>query len=201
MSADAQRHLSRSAVLALLESRGALLTGHFVLSSGRHSDRFIQKFRIFEDPPTAEAVCGALAELLRPYSAQVVVSAAVGGILPGYIVARALGVRDIFTEKEGDKPTLRRGFSIKRGERCLIVEDVMTTGRSSAEVGAVIQAHGGDVCAVATIVKRGQAQLPYPIVALLDFPLPDHAPDACPLCAAGVPLQDPGSRRIASVNG
>lgn len=201
MSTAGQVNLGHSDVLALLERRGALTSGHFVLSSGRHSDRFIQKFRIFEDPPTADAVCGALAELLRPYGAQVVVSAAVGGILPGYIVARALGVRDIFTEKEGDKPVLRRGFSIAPGERCVIVEDVMTTGRSSAEVGMVIQAHGGEVCAVGTIVKRGQAQLPYPLEALLDFPLPDHAPDACPLCAAGVPLQDPGSRRIASLKG
>ncbi|MDQ6781467.1 MAG: orotate phosphoribosyltransferase [Candidatus Eremiobacteraeota bacterium] len=201
MSVDGHNSLSQSDVVALLQSRGALTTGHFVLSSGRHSDRFIQKFRIFEDPRTADAVCGALAELLRPYDARVVVSAAVGGILPGYIVARALGVRDIFTEKEADKPVLRRGFTIARGERCLIVEDVMTTGRSTAEVAAVVQANGGEVCAVGTIVKRGQAALPYPLVALLDFPLPDHAPDACPLCAAGVPLQDPGSRRIGSLKG
>lgn len=185
-------------LLDLLARRGALLTGHFRLSSGLHSDRFIQKFRIFEDPPTAEAVGAALADLLRPYHPQVVVSAAVGGILPGYIVARNLGVRNIFVEKESGVPTLRRGFSLQPGERAVVVEDVMTTGRSTAEVIELVQAHGAQVCAVGAVVRRGSAKPSVPLVALLDLPLADYPPDACPLCAQGIPLADPGSRRATT---
>ena len=182
-------------VLALLERRGAMLTGHFVLSSGLHSDRFIQKFRIFEDPPTAEAVCGALAELLRPARPQVVVSAAIGGIIPGYVVAKALGVRDIFIEKEHGVAALRRGFSIASGERAAIVEDVMTTGKSTAEILNVVQQSKGEVVAIGAVVKRGRVELPLPVTALLDLPLADDTPENCELCKRGVPIVDPGSRR------
>lgn len=182
-------------VLELLERRGAMLTGHFILSSGLHSDRFIQKFRIFEDPPTAEAVCGALAQALRQATPQVVVSAAIGGIIPGYIVARQLGVRDIFVEKEGGKPMLRRGFALAPGERVAVVEDVMTTGVSTGEVIGIVEAAGAIVAAVGTIVKRGKPKLAYPVTALLELPLADYPPEACPLCRRGEPVTDPGSRR------
>ena len=182
-------------LLEELERRGALLTGHFRLSSGLHSDRFIQKFRIFEDPKFADPVGAALADLLRPYKPEVVVSAAVGGILPGYIVARALGVRDIFVEKESGQPTLRRGFTLRPGERVVVVEDVMTTGRSTMEVIDVVRAAGAHVVAIGAIVRRGNPTLPFPVVALLDLPLADYPPEACPLCKQSIPLQDPGSRR------
>jgi len=180
---------------ALLERRGAMLDGHFLLSSGLHSDRFIQKFRIFEDPPTAQAVGAALAERLRPSKPQVVVTAAVGGIIPGFVVASALGVRNIFVEKLEGKPTLRRGFSISPGERVAIVEDVMTTGRSVGEVIDVVREAGGDVVALGAIVKRGAVDLPIPVTALLDLPIADYPADECPQCHAGAPLTDPGSRR------
>ena len=184
-------------VLALLEQRGAMLSGHFVLSSGLHSDRFIQKFRIFEDPPTAEAVCGALADLLRSSKPQVVVSAAVGGIIPGYVVAKALGVRDIFVEKEAGVPVLRRGFAIAPGERVAVIEDVMTTGKSVAEVIEVVKRAGGELVAIGAVVKRGKPSLPLPVTALLDLPLRDFAPDECALCEQGMPISDPGSRRAS----
>ena len=180
---------------ALLEERGAMLEGHFILSSGLHSDRFIQKFRIFEDPPTAEAVGAALAELLRPARPQVVVTAAVGGIIPGFVVAKALGVRNVFVEKVDGKAVLRRGFSLSPGERVAIVEDVMTTGQSVAEVVDVVRAAGAEVVAIGSVVKRGRVDLPLPVTALLELPLADYAPDACPQCRAGVPIVDPGSRR------
>ncbi len=182
-------------VLDLLERRGAMLKGHFILSSGLHSDRFIQKFRIFEDPPTAEAVCGALADALRPAKAQVVVSAAIGGIIPGYVVAKALGVRDVFVEKEGGVPLLRRGFALAPGERVAVVEDVMTTGRSTQEVIGIVQAAGAMIAAIGAVVKRGRQNLAYPVTALLDLPLADFPADACPLCRHGQPVTDPGSRR------
>ena len=182
-------------LLDLLSKRGAMLSGHFRLSSGLHSDRFIQKFRIFEDPPTAEAVGASLAELLRPFQVQVVVSAAVGGILPGYIVARHLGLRNIFVEKEGGVPTLRRGFSLGAGERVAIVEDVMTTGKSTAEVIQVVTSRGAQVVAIGAVVKRGNASLPYPVTPLLELPLADYPPETCPLCQRGIVLDDPGSRR------
>jgi orotate phosphoribosyltransferase len=182
-------------LLEELERRGALLHGHFRLSSGLHSDRFIQKFRIFEDPKFADAVGAALADLLRPYKPEVVVSAAVGGILPGYIVARAFGVRDIFVEKENGVPALRRGFTLKPGERAVVVEDVMTTGRSTMEVIQVARAAGAQVAAIGAIVKRGNPTLTLPVLALLDLPLADYPPEACPLCKEGIALQDPGSRR------
>ncbi len=185
-------------VLALLERRGAMLTGHFVLSSGLHSDRFIQKFRIFEDPPTAEAVCGALAERLMAAKPNVVIAAAVGGVIPGYVVAKALGVRDIFVEKEGGVPTLRRGFAIARGERVAVVEDVMTTGKSTAEIVDVVREHGGELVAIGAVVKRGRVSLPIPVTALLDLPLADFRPEDCELCKRGAALQDPGSRRATS---
>jgi orotate phosphoribosyltransferase len=179
-------------LLELLAQRGALLSGHFRLSSGLHSDRFIQKFRIFEDPPTAEAVVSALADVLRPYKPHVVVSAAVGGILPGYIVARHLGVRNIFVEKEAGVPRLRRGFSMHPGERVAIVEDVMTTGKSTSEVIELVKAHGAQIAAIAAVVKRGNAALPIPVIPLLELPLADYPPDACPLCRRGDCARRPG---------
>ncbi len=182
-------------LLDKLGERRGLLTGHFRLSSGLHSDRFIQKFRIFEDPPLAEEVGAALAHLLSPYKPEVVVSAAVGGILPGYIVAKNLGVRNLFVEKENGISTLRRGFELRLGERVAVIEDVMTTGKSTMEVIDLVRASGAQVSVVGTIVKRGNPSLPYPVIALLDLPLADYPPEACPLCKQGVPLHDPGSRR------
>src|SRR5438132_2357317 len=119
--------MSPDEVRRLLEQRGAMLSGHFVLSSGLHSDRFIQKFRIFEDPPTAEAVGAALADLLRPSHPETIVSAAVGGIIPGYIVAKALAVRNMFVEKEAGGPALPRGFALAACERGAVVAYVITT--------------------------------------------------------------------------
>ena len=129
-------------LLRELEARGAILTGHFRLSSGRHSNRFVQKFRILEDPPLVERVAGALAAHARPLAPTVVVSAAVGGIVLGYETARQLGTLGIFVEKENGAPALRRGFALGAGDRAFVVEDVVTTGGSVRADDVEHLAHG-----------------------------------------------------------
>jgi orotate phosphoribosyltransferase len=177
--------------------RGALLEGHFRLSSGRHSDRFVQKFRILEDPALVEVVARELAERVREYQPSVVVSAAVGGIVLGYEVARQLGTKGIFVEKERGVPTLRRGFELRPGDRALVVEDVITTGKSVREVIDVVHDAGAAVAAVAIIVRREPVDLGVPTVALLDIPVESFEEAACPFCARGIPLEEPGSRFLA----
>jgi orotate phosphoribosyltransferase len=178
-----------------LEARGALLTGHFRLSSGRHSDRFIQKFRILESPPLVEAVAKEIAAAFRATKPTIVVSAAVGGIVLGYEVARQLGTDAIFVEKVDGEPKLRRSFQLTADDRALVVEDVVTTGLSVKEVIEVVRAHGAAVAGVGVIVIRGAADFGVPTHALLDMPLQSWDPDACPLCRDDVPIDDPGSRR------
>lgn len=185
-----------------LTERGALLTGHFRLSSGRHSDRFIQKFRILEDPTLVEPVASAIADAFRDAHPTIVVSAAVGGIVLGYEVARQLGVKAIFVEKEDGAPTLRRGFALTSDDRALVVEDVVTTGLSIREVIDVVRAAGAEVAGVGVIVKRGEAAFDFvqsdekmPTHALLDLPIVSYDADECPQCRNGEPITDPGSRR------
>jgi orotate phosphoribosyltransferase len=185
-------------LVKVLQERGALLDGHFVLSSGRHSDRFVQKFRVLEDPSLLEPIGRAIADSFSSENPSIVVSAAVGGILLGYEVARALGTRAIFVEKEAGKPVLRRGFTLSAGDRVLIVEDVITTGLSVCEVIDVVRACGATIVGVGAIVRRGEADFGVALRALLDLPLRSYAPDECPQCAAGLPLSDPGSRRAGS---
>ncbi len=178
-----------------LRERGALLNGHFRLSSGRHSDRFIQKFRILEDPklvePVARAIAGAFADA-RP---TVVLSAAVGGIVLGYEVARALGVKGIFAEKDAGVAVLRRGFHLSAEDRVLVVEDVITTGGSVREVIGIARAAEAVVVGVGAIVRRGAADFGLPTTALLEMPIVSYDEGECPQCARGAPIDDPGSRR------
>ncbi len=182
-----------------LVDRGALLEGHFRLSSGRHSGRFVQKFRILEDPALVESVARTLAERTKEFAPTVVVSAAVGGIVLGYEVARQLGrgIKAIFVEKEDGVPTLRRGFALAPQERPLVVEDVVTTGGSVREVLAVLRARGADPVAVGAIVRRQPSDFGVPTIALLDLPVESFEPSACPQCANGEPLTEPGSRFLA----
>jgi orotate phosphoribosyltransferase len=196
LQTDAQAGLREA-----LAARGALLDGHFRLSSGRHSDRFIQKFRILEDPALVEPLAASLAERVREFAPAVVVSAAVGGIVLGYEVARQLGVRAIFVEKDAGKPALRRGFALSRGERALVVEDVVTTGGSVREVLDVVRAQGAEPVAVAIIVRRQDVDFGVPSIVLLDMPVRSFEPAECPQCALGAPLEDPGSRFLRTPPG
>jgi orotate phosphoribosyltransferase len=190
---------------AALAERGALLDGHFRLSSGRHSDRFVQKFRLLEDPALLEPVARELADRFRAAKPTVVVSAAVGGILLGYEVARALGTKAIFVEKERGVPVLRRGFALSPADCALVVEDVVTTGLSVREVLDVVRAAGAQVAGVGVVVMRGVSPFDSPFdsaqgdnvhfEALLELPLESYDESECPQCCSGQPLTDPGSRR------
>lgn len=181
-----------------LKQRGALLDGHFRLSSGRHSNRFIQKFRVLEDPALLEPIARAIADAFRDERPTIVVSAAVGGILLGYEVARQLGTKAIFVEKEGGVPSLRRSFALAPNDRVLVVEDVVTTGLSVREVIDVVRRSGAQVVGVGAIVLRGSLGIDDASVrthVLLELPIVSYDPVECPQCAAGEPIDDPGSRR------
>ena len=178
-----------------LQNRGALLQGHFKLSSGRHSDRFIQKFRILEDSALLEPIGREIAARFKQASPTIVVSAAVGGILLGYEVARALGTKAIFVEKEGGVPVLRRNFALAPSDRALVVEDVVTTGGSVKEVIDVVRSHGAQVVGVGIIVERAPADFGVRTEALLRMPIVSYDAADCPQCLRGEPIADPGSRR------
>lgn len=186
--------LTPETLLAELRERGALLDGHFRLSSGMHSAGFVQKFRLLEDPAFLEHVVAALLAKMPKLDVSVVVSAAVGGIVLGYECARQLGTRAIFVEKSQGAATLRRGFFVAPGERVLVVEDVVTTGLSVREVLDVVDAQGGEVVTVGALVRRGPVDVGAPLVALLDLHIESFDPAACQQCAAGTPLTEPGSR-------
>ncbi|MDB5438092.1 MAG: pyrE [Caulobacteraceae bacterium] len=188
-------------VLAEFSAVGALRRGHFVLSSGLHSPVFLQKNLVFSHPDACERLCKALAgkiveQVGRP---QVVVSPAVGGIIPGYETARHLGLRSIYVEREGGAFKIRRGFVLEPGEKVVMVEDIVTTGLSSRECIAAIQAAGGQVIAAACIVDRsgGRADVGVPLIALATLDVPAYPADALPPDLAAIPIEDPGSRRLA----
>jgi orotate phosphoribosyltransferase len=185
-----------SDLIALLEEHGALLEGHFRLSSGRHSDRFVQKFRILEEPKLVEPLAKELAARVAAFAPTIVVSAAVGGIVLGYEMARQLGLKAIFVEKEGGVPQLRRGFALSPRDRVVVAEDVVTTGGSVREVIGVVRSAGAEAVAVAALVRREPVEFGVPTVVLLELPIASYDAADCPLCAAGVPITEPGSRFV-----
>ena len=188
---------SEQEVLDLLSKTGAVLDGHFVLSSGKHAGRYIQCAKLLQYPDKAERVCRTLAakaEGFRPID--LVVGPALGGILVSYELARALGVRSLFTERWEGRTVLRRGFEIEPGERVLIAEDVVTTGRSTLEVVDEVKENDGEVVGIACIVDRRPAgfELPGPLVSALKLEIPIYEPSDCPLCRKGLPVNKLGSR-------
>ncbi|HEY6065519.1 MAG TPA: orotate phosphoribosyltransferase [Thermoanaerobaculia bacterium] len=175
---------------------GALLEGHFRLSSGLHSDRYLQCARFLMWPARAEEAGRALAKKLAEFSPEAIVSPALGGVVIGHEVARALGVRALFAERKDGAFQLRRGFSIARGEHVAVVEDVFTTGASTREVCDTVEAAGGRVVAVGSLVDRGAAGDGFvvPARSVLSLPIPAWRAEECPLCAKEVPIDTPGSR-------
>jgi len=187
-------------VIERFRKTGALLEGHFVLSSGLHSTKYLQCALVLQHPPEAEAFGRAVAEHFSEQEVETVVAPAIGGIVIGWEVARAMGVRSIWTEREEGRMTLRRGFTVRPGEHVLVVEDVVTTGGSTRETIDALRDAGALVVAAASIIDRsgGRADVGVPRVALATLDVPVHAPDACPLCAEGIPADKPGSRKAVN---
>ena len=193
--------LDQEQVLDEFREAGALLEGHFILSSGLRSPVFLQKMRVFEDPVRTERLVRALAEAIRAKfgAVDLVVSPAVGGIIPGYETARALGCRALFVEREEGEFQLRRGFEIRPGERVVMVEDIVTTGLSSRECLAAIRRHPGELLGAACLIDRsgGKADVGAPLVSLCQLDIPAYPADALPPELAAIPPVKPGSRGLA----
>ena len=183
-------------VLRLFRESGALLEGHFRLSSGLHSAGYLQCALVLQHPERAAALGAGIAEATRAWGATVVLSPAMGGIVIGQEVGRALGVRAIFAERTDGTLSLRRGFSLSPGDRVLIVEDVLTTGKSTRETVVVALDAGATVVGAAAIMDRsgGQHGLDVPFAGLCPMVLPTYDAESCPLCASGLPVTKPGSR-------
>ncbi|MCA1594246.1 MAG: orotate phosphoribosyltransferase [Acidobacteria bacterium] len=192
-----ERLMETGEVIDRFRRTGALLEGHFVLTSGLHSPNYLQCALVLQHPAEAEAFGHAIAEQFAGQRIETVVAPAIGGIIIGWEVARALGVRSVWTEREEGRMTLRRGFSIRQGESVLVVEDVVTTGGSTRETIEALREAGARVVGAASIIDRsgGRADVGVPRVALATLDVPALAPAACPQCAEGVPAIKPGSRK------
>ena len=187
-------------VLALLNKTGALLQGHFRLSSGLHSPNYVQCALLLEHPRNARAIGEALARQVKPMKAKKIVAPALGGLIIGYTVAEALEIPMMFTERKDGEMQLRRGFRIREGERVVIIEDVVTTGKSTKETAAVVASHGGLVFGYGSILNRSGKENPFdkPYESLLTLGLDTWEEAACPLCARGMAVESPGSRFAAN---
>jgi len=198
-------------VAGVYKDAQALLEGHFILSSGNHSNRYLQSAKVLEKPTRAKLLADALAEMIQKVGIEVdtVCAPALGGILAGYELARSLNVRSIFVERKEGGMELRRGFQVTKGEKIIICEDIITTGGSAMEASAVIEALGAEVVAFASLANRGfcqregsdteakaECKLPSntPFFALDDFTFEMYTPDECPMCKAGSQAIKPGSR-------
>jgi len=180
----------------LLKGSGAMLSGHFLLSSGLHSDTYVQKARVLEDPEATMLVARTIASWFE--DVRLVVAPAVGAISLGFAVALAAGARSIFAEREDGRLALRRGFRIERGERTLVVEDVVTTGASAAELWELAGAAGAERLGVASVIDRSTAPLAFPLRSVVRVDASAWPAETCPLCARGRPFDAPGSRHMGS---
>ena len=192
--------MERDEILDLFRRSGALLEGHFCLSSGFHSAGYLQCALVLQHPRHAEVLGRTIADRTRHLGATVVLSPALGGVVIGQEVGRALEVRAVFAERQDGALTLRRGFVLAESDRVLVIEDVLTTGGSTRETMEVAREAGAQVVGAASIVDRsgGSVRFDVPFAALLDIALPTYEPDACPLCARGLPVVKPGSRPVVA---
>ena len=179
----------------LLIETSAIMEGHFLLTSGLHSPRYVEKFNVLQKPVYTEKLCRAMAEKFKDANIETVVGPVTGGILLAHETGKALGTRAIFTERENGKMTFRRGFTLHEGERVLIVEDIVTTGGSIREVIDVVKEHGGIPVALSMLVDRSGGKATFgdvPSTALLHMDVQTYKPEECPLCKAGIPMTKRG---------
>jgi len=191
--------LTNERIEQILHDSGTLMTGHFLYTSGRHGEKYFEKARILQNPAYVEEIIGHLASQFKGDKVDIVIAPAVGAVILGYELARQLGVTCLFTEREGDKMALRRGFVIPEGARVVVAEDVITTGGSVQEVIDIVKASGGELVGVALIVDRTGGKLDFgaKTVAAYTTVAQSYAPEECPICAAGnLPLVKPGSRNL-----
>ncbi|MDR1123436.1 MAG: orotate phosphoribosyltransferase [Elusimicrobiota bacterium] len=188
--------MTNDEVLKIFKDCGALLEGHFKLSSGLHSAKYLQCAKVLQYPDIAASLCKELAAKLGGVKIDVVIGPAMGGVTIAYELARQLGVRGIFTERIDGKVQLRRGFELKPAERCLIAEDVVTTGKSTREVIADIKEAGAQVVACSCLIDRsgGAADFGVPLASMAQVEVATYEETACPMCKAGAPIVKPGSR-------
>lgn len=184
-------------VESIFREAGAILEGHFLLTSGLHSSLYLEKFRVLQYPAYTERLCGMIARRFRRRRVQVVAGPTTGGIIIAFEVARQLGVKAIFAEEEWGKRVFRRGLMLGPGERVLVVDDILTTGGSICEVLAEVAARGGQAVGVAVLVNRAEGRMEFgvPFFSCARFPIPTYPPEECPLCRAGIPLERPGGLR------
>lgn len=182
-------------VLNILSEVGALLQGHFLLSSGKHSNRYCQCAKLLMYPDKAEEVLKIVTEKVKNMEFDLVVGPAMGGIIVAYELGRQLNKPAVFTERENGEMTLRRGFEILKGQKILIAEDVVTTAKSSVEVAEVIKEMGGEVVGIACIVDRTSGEIPYPLFSAVKLQIESYDKEECPLCKEGLDFVKPGSRK------
>ncbi len=188
--------MTQEEVKELLVKTNAIMNGHFVLTSGLHSPHYVEKFNVLQHPKYTEQLCKAMAEKFKDSQIETVVGPMTGGILLAHETGKTLGTRAIFTERVNGKMTFRRGFALHKGERCLIVEDIVTTGGSIREVIDVVKAAGGIPVAVSMLVDRSGGKATFedvPSTALLNMDVETYEPATCPLCQKGMPLTKRGS--------
>ena len=190
--------LTKERVLEILTEAGVLMEGHFLLTSGRHSDKYLQCAKIFQNTKYSEELCAALAEKYKDQNIELVIGPALGAVQMAYEVSRHLNVENFFAERVEGTMYLRRGFTIKPGTRVLVVEDVVTTGGSVKEVMEIVKENGGIVAGVGSIVDRtgGKIDFGVPFQAVISMEVKSYEPDECPICKTGAPLIKPGSRNI-----
>ncbi|WP_425448987.1 orotate phosphoribosyltransferase [Dethiothermospora halolimnae] len=188
--------MKREEILNIFEKAGVLLNGHFKLTSGRHSKQYLQCAQLFQYPEYSKKITEELVKKFKDEKIDLIVGPAVGGIILAYEVARQLNIKNIFMERENGKMTLRRGFNIEKGQRVLVVEDVVTTGGSVKEVIDVIKECGGEVIGVGSIVNRskGNTKFDEELRSVIDFDIETYTEEDCPLCKDRVEVVKPGSR-------
>jgi orotate phosphoribosyltransferase len=190
--------VNRQEALELFERSGAMLDGHFQLSSGLHSDRYVEKARVLERPEIAMELAREIASWYQ--QVDVVVAPAVGAVPLGFAVALAAGARSVYAEREGGSMRLRRGFVVRPGERALVVEDVVTTGGSAREVYEVVGETGAERLGIAALIDRSTGDVGFPLRAILRVEAKTWPPQRCPMCRRGEPLRSPGSRSLGVPN-